>query len=45
MANGYENWVWLDFTHYQEVAKAVPTVVAVEGVCLRKRIVVLNRGS
>ena len=34
MENGHENWVWLDFTLYKEVAKQVPTVVVVEGVCL-----------
>ena len=30
MENGYENWVWLEFTHYKEVEKRLPRVVAVE---------------
>ena len=30
MENGYENWVWLTFM-LKEVAKRVPTIIAVEG--------------
>ena len=35
MENCYEDWVGLTFTHCKEVGKCIPTVVAVEGVCLR----------
>ena len=30
MENGYENWVWLAFTHYKEVAATSTMTVAIE---------------